>query len=1012
MRTLYWILTAILLTAGCTASETISLAGQWKFALDPQNVGISEGWFNKALPETVMLPGSTDTNHKGIPNKRKPDLQHPSRLYEYTGPAWYQREITVPREWAGKRVVLFLERCHWETQVWLDGKPCGMQDSLCVPHVHELNASPGVHRLTIRVDNTIKYNVGAWAHSITEETQTNWNGIVGRIELQAAPKNDIESVQVYPESKSIKVKASVHGPFSALKFDVLHSGKLVASKTVKGAETTIPIPDPKPWDEFSPSLYTLSVSPTHMTHMTYTTHFAMRDLRVTDKRLVLNGRKIFLRGTLECCIFPKTGYPPTDVDSWLRILKICKSYGLNHMRFHSWCPPEAAFQAADQMGFLLQVELPQWVGNVGQDLPRDQFIQQEMLRILDTYGNHSSFGMLCMGNELRGDESFLQKLVVLGQQHDPRHLYSQSTAYSFGDHDDYRVAAIRGLHGPTTDTDFSAQDATHPVPIVSHEIGQWAVFPNLAEMKKYTGVLRPSNFGLIRDGLLAHGVLDQAAAFTQASGKLSAELYKEEIEVLLRTPGHGGFQLLDLHDFPGQGTALVGTLDAFWDSKGIVKPEEWRRFCSPTVPLLRMNKRTWTTDETFTARVQVAHFGPKDITAIPMWAIRDQSGHDIASGILATKALPTGDLYDLGDISASLAEVSAPAKLTVTVSLKGTNASNSWNIWVYPPKADPNPSDVVVTQSIEEMTSNLRAGRKVLMIAPKRLLVQPGTGSPYTVFWDPVMFAREANKGEGILLDPKHPALAEFPTDSYADWQWFDLLANSSNMDLSSTPASFRPIVQVIDNFIKNRKMGNLLEAGVGDGRLMVCSMNVGADKPACLQMLKSILDYMASDAFQPKQRLTPAQLSTSLREQPPTALQSLGAKVLKVDSEDVANPATNAIDGDPDTFWHTQWQGDQPPYPHEIQIDLQQTIELTGFKYLPRQDMQNGWFTEYEFYVSEDAKDWGTPVAKGSFALDAKEKTILFAPCKGRYIRLVALKGRDDSPWAGIAELDVLLAH
>ncbi|MCX6376444.1 MAG: hypothetical protein NTU88_10510, partial [Armatimonadetes bacterium] len=652
------------------AGNTISLAGQWRFELDPKNAGISEGWFSKPLTETVTLPGSTDTNTKGTPNTRPPDLQHLSRLYEYIGPAWYQCDITIPDEWTRKRVILCLERCHWETQVWLDGKPCGMQDSLCVPHVHELGTDlqPGIHRLTIRVDNSMKYNVGGWAHSITEETQTNWNGIVGRIELRATSPVWIESVQVYPDvaSRSIRVKARVYGDSSGgIRFEVSQQGKKIASKTVKGTEAVIALNDVKLWDEFSPNLYTLT---THMSHSSHTTHFAMRDLRVTDKRLILNGRRIFLRGTLECCIFPKTGYPPTDVDSWLRIFKIAKSYGLNHMRFHSWCPPEAAFEAADRMGFLLHVELPQWVGDVGKDKPRDKFIEEEMIRILDAYGNHPSFGMLCMGNELQGDESFLQKLVALGQKYDPRHLYTPSTAWSQGEYDDYDVGGGRGLHGPTTDADFAASDAKFKVPVITHEVGQWSVFPNLAEMSKYTGVLRPRNFELIRDMLEERGILDQAPAFTQASGKLSAELYKEEIEVLLRTPGHGGFQLLDLHDFPGQGTALVGMLDAFWDSKGIIRPEEWRRFCGPIVPLLRMSKRAWTTDETFTAKAQVAQFGQGDVTAVPVWTITYTDGRKVASGILPTRRLPTGDLFELGDMSASLADVGAPAKLTVTVS--------------------------------------------------------------------------------------------------------------------------------------------------------------------------------------------------------------------------------------------------------------------------------------------------------------------------------------------------------
>ncbi len=1032
------------------AVDSLSLAGQWRFDLDSKNLGISEGWFGKNLADKVMLPGSTDTNKKGTPNNRKPDLQHLSRLYEYTGAAWYQRDVTIPESWKGERIVLFLERCHWETQVWLDGKPCGMQDSLVAPHVHELgtNLAPGVHKLTIRVDNTIKYNVGGWAHSITEETQTNWNGIVGRIELQATPPVWIENVQVYPNlaEKTIRVKAWVRGKpglrdghelpyglsYQIYKTDEkeaafwtgvdLPNGKheITDFSGEQPIEFTVPMPKgTQAWDEFSPNLYSLAVlagtfDATYLVRSdVFRTNFGMRNLKVKDKRITVNGRNIFLRGTLECCIFPKTGYPPTDVDSWLRIFKIAKSYGLNHMRFHSWCPPDAAFQAADQMGFLLHVELPQWVGDAGKDKPRDEFITAEMMRILDTYGNHPSFGMLCMGNELRGDEDFLQRLVVTGKKHDPRHLYTPSTAWSHGENDDYDVGGGRGLHGPTTDADFAAADAKFNVPVVTHEVGQWSVFPNMAEIPKYTGVTRARNFELVRNMLKENGMLDQAAAFTQASGRLSAELYKEEIEVLLRTPGHGGFQLLDLHDFPGQGTALVGILDAFWDSKGIIKPEEWRRFCGPTVPLLRMSKRTWTTAETFSAKAQLAHFGPKSITAEPVWNAITQDGTMIASGTLPEKKIPTGDLYDLGSISLPLAKLKTPIELTITVSLKGTNASNSWNIWVYPSKVDlKTPADVTVTQSLNDALSGLRSGKKVLLLARRKDLVDPGTGAFTPVFWSPILFRTQAKQGLGILCDPKHPALAEFPTDFYTNWQWYDLLQGSWNMNLTATPKSFRPIVQVIDNFIKNRKMGNLIEARVGNGKLMVCTMPINRQpmSSSATQMYKSIADYMASSDFQPKQELTVEQLKTIIGEERLTAMHSLEAVVAGFDSEDVANPAINAIDGDSDTIWDTQWQSATPPFPHEIWIDLRIPVELSGFKYLPRQDMSNGWFTDYEFYVSEDSKNWGSPAARGSFAADDSEKVVTFdKPCKGRFIRLVALKGYNNNPWAAVAELDVI---
>ena len=1022
-------------TAGADTSTTISLAGQWRFDLDPKNVGISLVWFDRDLSDSVRLPGSTDQNKKGTPNDRKPDMQRLSRLYEYTGPAWYQRDINIPEDWRGKRVTLFLERCHWETQVWIDGKPLGMQDSLCVPHVHDLGADlqPGPHRLTIRVDNTIKYDVGGMAHAITEETQTNWNGIVGRIELRATPRVRIESVQVYPDvkTKTIRVKTLVRsdkkqplwlalgvyerGSSKLAQKIVIKSNGFTGEKTI---ETVMSIPNAKLWDEFSPNLYELkaAIASKDNGFDTFDTSFGMRDLAVRDKRIVMNGRKIFVRGTLECCIFPRTGYPPTDIDSWLRIFRICKSYGLNAMRFHSWCPPEAAFAAADRMGFLLHVEAPHWAHNVGKDKPRDEYVRLETRRILDTYGNHPSFGLMCLGNELLGDSDWLQQSVVICQKHDSRHLYMASTAYLPGPHNDFYVAGPRGLHGPTTDADFRAEVEKSKVPLIAHEIGQWAVLPNVSEIPKYNGVLRARNFELLRDNLRAHNLLDQAAAFTEASGKLSVTLYKEEIEVLLRTPGHGGFELLDLHDFPGQGTSTVGLLDAFWDSKGLISPSAYRRFCGPTVPLLRMSKRTYTTDEAFTANADIAHYGPKDIAgALPEWSIADKQGQVIASGTLPVRKLPAGDLYDLGSISVPLANVHAPADLTVTVSLKGTEFSNDWHIWVYPAHLDTTvPKDVLATKSADEAVSALKEGSKVLLLASGRTLVDSRAGSFTPVFWSPVLFAAQAKNSMGILCDPSHPALAEFPTDSYTNWQWYDLLTKSRTMVLDGTSAGFRPIVQVIDNFTKNQKLGNLLEARVSDGRLIVCSIDLSTDlekRPAARQMLKSILDYMGSPSFQPYQCLTFDELGTIVGEPKQTFLQSIGA-VVTADSEDTPNEnvAANMIDGDPNTFWDTQWVGGDPPFPHEVKISLPKPIEITGFRYLPRQDMSNGWFTDYEFYVSDDDNTWGEPVAKGTFAADAAEKIVRFdKPVRGRYLRLVALKGYADKPWAAIAEFDVI---
>ena len=1027
------------------AAETIPLQGRWAFRLDPQNAGAAQKWFNQTLPDTIALPGSTDEAKKGPPNATTPTLNYLYRLYPYAGAAWYQREIEIPEAWRGKRVTLTLERCHWETRAWLDGRPLGMQESLCVAHVYDLGASltPGKHRLTLRIDNTLKYEMGPDAHSTSEQTQTNWNGAIGRIELAATDPVWIDAITVYPDlaKKSARVRLRLGNALGRpVSGKITLQARLRGQRAPQGApqgaparevaftagaaptelEAELPMgKDVKQWDEFSPNLYdlTAALSAGFLRSEARTT-FGMRALGVTSdkKQMTLNGRPIFIRGTLDCCIYPKTGYPPTDVASWLRTLKVCQSYGLNHVRFHSWCPPEAAFAAADQLGILFHVELPCWIHNYtapGTEA-RDKFLEAELRRILETYGNHPSFGMLCMGNEPgpRDRLDFIHGLVKLGKSLDPRHLYISGAGWGFGPDDDYHVTSIRGVRGPKTDHDFREQDASHPVPVVSHEIGQWTVYPNLDEMKKYTGVVRARNFELVRDDLKAKGLLGQAADFTRASGLQMVELYKEEIEVLLRTPGHGGFQLLDLHDFPGQGTALIGILDPFWDSKGFVKPEEWKRFCGPITPLLRMPKRAYTTDEAFEAAAEVAQFGPADLKdAAATWTIKDEQGATIAQGAFNKQTYPTGKLSLLGEIKAPLAKAAAPAKLTVTVMLPGAQASNSWNIWVYPPKVElAAPKGLTVAHAwSDEVKAKLAGGGKVLLLTRGNAANSlPGSFTP--VFWSPVWFKRGAGT-MSILCDPKHPALAQFPTARYSDWQWHDLLSNSRTLILDELPQGFRPVVQMIDNFARNHRLGNVLEAQVGPGKLLVCSIDLEKkleERPAARQLLKSLQDYAGSDAFAPKQALSVEALEKLFAGKNAAAANIAGAAA---ESFEPDYEADKALDGDLATMWHTAFRGEQVKgYPHSLEVEFIKPQAIGSVGVLPRQDgNHNGRIREYELYVSEDGKTWGAPAARGELKNSGELQTIkLEKPVQAKRIKLVARSGFDRQTHTAIAELTI----
>lgn len=1035
----------------------ISLAGTWRFALDGGDAGLRERWFEQTLPQRVMLPGSlpaqeignditVDTKWTGdvgadrwLKDPRYEKYRQPGNIKipfflqpgkHYVGPAWYQREFHLPKAWTGRRVVLTLERAHWETRVWLDGRELGSCDSLCTPHVYDLGIglAPGPHTLTLRVNNQMLVDIGSWSHSVSDHTQGNWNGIIGRIELSATSPVYILDAQVYPnpEMKCARVRVRLGNSTGQS-----GRGTLTADNTTQqvrwdatGGEIELLVAlgeTARVWDEFNPVLQTLEIrleGPGVEDHRTV--RFGLREIKAQGRQFLLNNRPVFFRGTLECCIFPRTGYPPTDVASWKRIIRICKAHGLNHIRFHSWCPPEAAFVAADELGFYFQVECGVWT-NPGETAAVGEWIYAESERVVRAYGNHPSFVLFTHGNEPHGRnrEEFLARWVNHWKQRDGRFLVTSGSAYPQLPENQYHVYyPCRGPHG-WLGKDYFKDVQALDVPVIVHEMGQWCVYPNFDEIRKYTGHLKPRNFEIFRDSLREQGMLDQWRAFLHASGRLQALCYKEEIEAALRTPGIGGFQLLDLHDFPGQGTALVGVLDAFWDSKGYISAAEFRRFCNHTVPLARLLKRVWTTDETLKAEVELAHFGPKPLEdVVPQWKLVGADGKVYAQGELPRRTLPLGAGTKLGVVEAPLAGLPAPKACRLVVGLRGTRVENDWNLWVYPaeaPQPAVSPEKVLVTEQLDGRTlERLERGGSVLLV-PRGLSFQHPRLGFTPIFWNRYMFNTQGRQTLGLLCDPKHPALARFPTEGFQDWQWEELVSGAGGIVMDSLPRELRPIIQVIDDWNTNRKLGLLFECRVGAGRLLVCSADLRHDlgkRPAARQLRASLLEYMASPRFAPKATIAAAELVALLQAGFPSRLATLGARVIDVSSEDTANGnvAANAVDGDPNTFWHTRWQPRNDPMPHHLVIDLGSEQSFAGIICLPRQDMANGRIAECEVYAGNDPKAWSGALAKARWQNTDQPQQVKFQqPVTARYLKLVIRSEVNRNPFASLAELDVL---
>ena len=926
----------MILLAGCSVRQNeirgkLSLAGEWKFRIDSLDKGIENKWYNDLAIETIKLPGSMAENGKGdevtlktdwtgeivdksyFTDKKYEKYRQPGNIKipfwlkpvkYYKGVAWYQKEVDLPSGWSGKNIVLFLERPHWESTVYVNGKKAGVENSLAVAHQFDITdlLVQGNNLISIRIDNRVVIPVGINSHSISDHTQSNWNGIAGDISLRATSKVFISDVRVYPDVTGKKAKIIValtnktKTPFRgevAIQCESFKTGNSQKLKSVAVSANTdsnesqfiidYPMGDKIAlWSEHKPSLYKLSVNLKGSKGEildSKSEDFGMREFKTRGTRFEVNGQQIFLRGTLECCIFPITGYPPTDTDSWIKVLQTVKNYGLNTVRFHSWCPPEAAFAAADKLGLYFQIECSSWANSgtsIGDGGAIDEYIYKEGDRILSAYGNHPSFCMMAYGNEPAGvnQNAYLGKLLTYWKAKDNRRVYTSGAGWPVIPENDFNLTAepriqrwgeglksIINREAPQTMFDYHEIISKYAIPTVSHEIGQWCVYPDFKEIVKYTGVLKPTNFEIFRESLTANNMGDQAEDFLMASGKLQALCYKADIEAALRTPGFAGFHLLQLHDFPGQGTALVGILNPFFESKGYITAEEFRMFCNETVPLARIQKLVYNNNETFKASVEIAHFGEKPIEkAEIICQVIDEKGEILRKEIFTKDRIEIGNCSEIGLYQMDLSDLKTAQKLTLEVFLADTPYRNQWDFWVYPANPEVNNGKVLVTDKLDKNAeTTLKNGGFVLLLNYGKVGKEKGAQVAVgfsTVFWNTAWTHNQPPHTLGILCDPKHPVFSDFPTEFHSNWQWWDPVSHSQAMILDSFPANLKPLIQPIDTWFENRRLALAFEVKAAGGKLMVCSIdmqNIFETRLVSKQLLLSILNYMNSDAFNPQ---------------------------------------------------------------------------------------------------------------------------------------------------------------
>lgn len=850
----------------------IDLSGQWRVKLDAEK----QETMPQAYSETMMLPGTTSAAGLGMPNPAK-ETGCLTDAYRFEGAVWFMRTFTAG-DWTGEQTMLTLERTR-KTTVYLDGRPIGHQESLCTPHRYFLPpVHAGEHTLVIRVDNTDYPTRGG--HLTSPDTQSNWNGITGEISLTVA-HTLLTDLTVRPDLRRgcLRVHGHIIGAPDGVAGIVLpgqmehllpyRRGVLDGECPLKGNEAF--------WDEAHPEIHTISID---LDGDVYETTFGLRDVRTLGRRLLINGRETFLRGKVDNLLYPKTGYTPTDVASWMTILGIAKEYGINHYRYHTACPPDAAFTAADLLGVYMAPELPFWgtvaeEGEEGYDERERDFLFQEGFRILREYGHHPSFLWLSLGNELWGSKDVLNRMMRAYREADDTKLYSsgannyqfvpdvldeenvfvgvrlgrerlirgsyamcdapqgivQTTApESVSNYDASIVPETLGQAGETgkvqiqygtgvKEVDAQSADALIPdVPVISHEVGQYVFYPDFSEIPHYTGPLKPRNIEAMRENLERAGLYGEHEAFFRQTGHLAVECYKREIETLLRSREVSGFQLLDLQDYTGQGTALVGVLNALMENKGLISAEEWREFCAGTVVLGEFALFTGVMGEDIRFDVQISECDPEKqhtrIRCTLMDGERELYACDVVPGARH------GRLTDAVSVTFP-AECYRDAmqerimRLTVVLTLEdGTR--NHYPIWLIPL------IDIRITREGIEKDGRMVAFVSAEEKADGAAIVVPSAEGQLpaeycTDFWCYPMFRSiSENMGKpvpvgtmGLSIDTASPLLKRFAQEDYTTPVWYAILQTAHVQRL---PADIHPAVQMIDNTERCARLGILYQ--------------------------------------------------------------------------------------------------------------------------------------------------------------------------------------------------------
>ncbi|MDD4679487.1 MAG: glycoside hydrolase family 2 TIM barrel-domain containing protein [Clostridia bacterium] len=864
--------------------KRMSLSGEWRFRLDPGDEGLKQKWFlyPYTLLESINVPGcwqGQGFGGNGTTQHKETDVPVQTFKATYVGTGWYGRAFTVPEHWVGKRIWLNFGGISPSAQIWLNGVHIGDHHFPYVPFALDITdyINANENFVTVRVHEQDRML------ELEYYGEGMWSGLYRDVELTATDDAYIEQLQVISDVDAGMVKvyiktSDVKGEFSVkLTIIPIQGGTVQQAKlhiTNGEAQLELPIDNPQLWCPETPNLYRIDIQLLSGEDIcdAVSDRFGLVKLSVEGKHFMINNKPYFMRGGGEFFVMTDTGSPDTNRNSWRKRLRTLREYGYNYIRLQSHAQITEYYDAADEVGLLIQSEM----GTMGpicgfsawhtynmypKPTPdfRERFRHQWNM-VVKRDVNHPSANLYCMSNELTPDMGALFPRVAW-------RCYRETKEYK----PTALVIWTDGQYSPDMPGDYvnaeAKIDVDCPKPVIQHEFRWWSSYLDVRTAVKFKGAMRPYALEYVVNAAAKSNILHTLIDATKNSQRLQFVEMKGKLEGCRRDNG----TLAGISHFNATDTAFSaqGVLDMFYEKK-YATPEQWLQTNGDVIIMtsLNFNNRCYQFGDTFECELSISDYAhPALKSPVLKWSI-EVNGISIASNIIRYAHKPYGTC-PAGCVRAVIPDLSKPvcAKLKAWLSDDERTYMNEWDLWFFPETTNlpqgivqledsnvfPEDAKTILTLKLTpELAEFVKSGGNVILYSSEGL-VRPflpvlGLDTGRYFFLKPANFPPfEELQAGTIIVD--HPMFGDFPHEGFADLQFYNMLGESPAFDIGSLGLNdVDPVIRMMHSSMVARPLASLVERSIGKGRIIMLALDMNKAHPEAYYLLRQICLYTISD--------------------------------------------------------------------------------------------------------------------------------------------------------------------